>query len=209
MENISAQIDRQKLVTDHLTMAERMWRKAARSLPRAIDRDDLRSAALLGLVEAAQKFDPTRTPVERFPAYACRRIHGAVYDYLRELDCLSRGQRAQVKAGMAEPIRVVSLNAMYHAWENNDEHSGNQPANLDEILAWPERPRDKHAEQRVEDVLALLEPRYREILSAVYLHGMTGCALAARMGVAPSRVSQLINEAIRIVRERVGYAVPA
>ncbi len=87
--------------------------------------------------------------------------------------------------------------------------SASEQTNFDALLAWPEPYRDRHAEQRVDDVLALLEPRYREILSAVYLHGMTGCALAARMGVAPSRVSQLISEAVRIVRERVGYAIPA
>ncbi len=50
-------------------------------MPAAVDQENLEGAGLLGLVEAAQHFDPTRGV--SFKTFAYRRIRGAILDELR------------------------------------------------------------------------------------------------------------------------------
>lgn len=54
-------------------------------------REDLESAGLIGLLQALDQYDPARgTP---FASFAYSRIRGALIDYLRTIDPLSRDQR--------------------------------------------------------------------------------------------------------------------
>jgi RNA polymerase sigma factor for flagellar operon FliA len=69
--------------------------KVARNLPPHVDRDDLLAAGLLGLTEAAQRFDAVRKVP--FHSYAIPRIWGAMLDELRRYDWLSADLRGQVK----------------------------------------------------------------------------------------------------------------
>ncbi len=63
-------------------------------------REDLESVGLMGLLQALEQYDPARgTP---FSTFAYGRIRGALIDYLRSIDPLSRDQRrklAEVQAG--------------------------------------------------------------------------------------------------------------
>src|SRR3954468_8196974 len=66
---------RNEHVTRHLACVDRVVKRLARRLPRHVDLDDLRSAGMIGLIEAAERFDPTRN--ENFEAFAEFRIRGA------------------------------------------------------------------------------------------------------------------------------------
>lgn len=57
----------------------------------ALDYEDLLSQAVVGLIDAVDRFDPTRGI--KFETYAYHRIRGAVMDMLRELDWLPRSVR--------------------------------------------------------------------------------------------------------------------
>ena len=60
-----------------------------------MDRDDLTSAGLAALVQAAQAFDPERgVPFNR---YAATRIRGAIVDELRSIDWASRSVRRRAR----------------------------------------------------------------------------------------------------------------
>ncbi len=59
------------------------------------DRDDLIGYGTIGLIEAVDRFDPTRNT--SFESYAITRIRGSIYDELRASDFLSRGSRKKVK----------------------------------------------------------------------------------------------------------------
>lgn len=87
----AASARRNVLVTEHLACVEKVARRLARKLPRHVDVDDLRSAGMLGLIEAAERFDPSRG--EKFEAFAEFRIRGAMLDDLRSRDSLSRDMR--------------------------------------------------------------------------------------------------------------------
>lgn len=61
-----------------------------------IDLDELIQEASLGLLAAAQRFDPQRGI--QFATFAYPRIQGAINDYLRRLDPLSQQDRGKVKS---------------------------------------------------------------------------------------------------------------
>jgi RNA polymerase sigma factor for flagellar operon FliA len=68
-----------------------------------LDADDLVSYGIIGLINAIDRFDPTRGV--RFEAFATARIRGAVIDQLRVLNWLPRSAVArvrQIEAALAE-----------------------------------------------------------------------------------------------------------
>ncbi len=64
-------------------------------LPAHVELQDLISSGALGLMEAMDKFDPSRGV--RFESFAETRIRGAMLDELRGMDWYSRGLRHRIK----------------------------------------------------------------------------------------------------------------
>lgn len=71
-----------KLIEENLFLAKKIASDKKKSLPNFIDFEDLQSAAYLGLVEAANRFDASRGIA--FSTFAYPRIFGAILDYLRQ-----------------------------------------------------------------------------------------------------------------------------
>ncbi|GAM09286.1 RNA polymerase sigma factor WhiG [Geobacter sp. OR-1] len=86
---------RDELIVAHLNHARRIARKIAAHLPPHLDRDDLMSAAVIGLIMAANRFDPTRGV--QFISFAEQRIRGTILDELRAQDWLTRSLREKFK----------------------------------------------------------------------------------------------------------------
>ena len=72
---------RDDLILGHLWLVKHIVGKLAARLPPGVDVDNLESAGMLGLVEAADRYNPSRG-VE-FRAFSSIRIRGAVVDELR------------------------------------------------------------------------------------------------------------------------------
>lgn len=84
-------VDREKIVMDYLPLVKYVVdRLPVASLPQ-ISRDDLISSGVIGLLKAADSFDPSRGI--RFKTYAIPRIRGAIIDELRKLDWIPRSLR--------------------------------------------------------------------------------------------------------------------
>lgn len=80
------------LVEANLPLVRHVVLQVAGHFPRHVDRQELARAGALGLVEAAQRFDPSRgVPFDRF---AARRIRGAILDAVRAVDWAPRSVRA-------------------------------------------------------------------------------------------------------------------
>ena len=62
-------------------------------------REDLEGAGLLGLLQALDTYDPERGV--QFVTHAYRRVRGALIDYLRSIDVLSRQKRQQLQEVLA------------------------------------------------------------------------------------------------------------
>jgi RNA polymerase sigma factor for flagellar operon FliA len=69
--------------------------RIAARLPSHIDATDLHSVGVIGLLEAANKFDPERG--NKFATYAEHRVKGAILDELRSMDWVSRGTRKKTR----------------------------------------------------------------------------------------------------------------
>ena len=75
--------DRDSLVLNNLNWADQIAVNQTKRLPRFIQLDEIKSAAYLGLVEAATRYrKETGVP---FTAFASVRVIGSITDYLREL----------------------------------------------------------------------------------------------------------------------------
>lgn len=85
----------QKLLNDHLPIVQFMVSDLLRKVPNYIQRDDLYSAGMLGLLQAVRSFDETREA--KFSTFARVRIQGALLDELRSRDWASRGVRQQAR----------------------------------------------------------------------------------------------------------------
>src|SRR6478609_1318734 len=79
------------LIVQHMPMVGHIVRETMTRVPSHVDRDDLTSAGLTALVQAAQAYDDERgVPFNR---YAATRIRGAIVDELRSVDWASRSVR--------------------------------------------------------------------------------------------------------------------
>jgi RNA polymerase sigma factor for flagellar operon FliA len=94
--------DREKLILDHVPLLKHLVGRMAFDLPASIDRDDLYGFGMIGLIQAADSWEPGRGL--KFSTYAYTKIRGAILDELRRLDFLPRGRREKVR----ELERVVS-----------------------------------------------------------------------------------------------------
>ena len=80
---------RNELVMSNLFLVAQVMNRTLAKLPRSVEADDVWSAGVLGLIDAAQRFDRTREV--RFKTYAETRVRGAMLDYLRSLSWAPRG----------------------------------------------------------------------------------------------------------------------
>lgn len=91
-----------ELVRQHLPLVKTVVGRIAMTLPAHVDHDDLHSAGVVGLLHAVRHYDESNGA--SFETYARIRIHGAVMDELRRMDCVSRTVREKarrVQAAMA------------------------------------------------------------------------------------------------------------
>jgi len=69
--------------------------KISMGMPQSIEFEDLVSYGIFGLLDAINKFDPSRGI--KFKTYAMTRIRGAIFDELRSIDWIPRSIRQKAK----------------------------------------------------------------------------------------------------------------
>jgi RNA polymerase sigma factor FliA len=226
-------------VTASLPFVEQLARRVAATMPHSIDIGDLVQDGVIGLIDAAHRFDEARGI--KFETFAERRIRGAMIDALRK-DAWPRGvrrQRRELEAAREELRRelghepsladlaakigsdekrlgrtIVRINAI----ESTSPLANNE--NLDEstlptalIPSEPEQPDEAYERQETKErvcaAIASLPPREQKVISLYYYGEATMKQIGAEIGVNESRVSQLHARAIRRLRDALGSMVPA
>ena len=91
----SSPAERQRLVESHLTFVRSVAAKVKEQLPREIEFDDLVSYGTQGLIEAAERYDPAHGTA--FSTFSYYRIRGAIFDGLRGMGWLPRGEYAKIR----------------------------------------------------------------------------------------------------------------
>jgi RNA polymerase sigma factor for flagellar operon FliA len=87
--------ERDQLILEHLPQIKYIAQRISTKLPSHVEMNDLVSSGVLGLLDAIDKFDPTRGV--KFKTYAELRIKGAILDSLRNLDWAPRSLRKKSK----------------------------------------------------------------------------------------------------------------
>lgn len=87
--------DRDALIMQHLPQVQKIVQRIAAHLPPNIDREDLVNSGVIGLIQSAERFDPSHG--NTFMTYAQTRIRGAVISELRARDYLSRHTRKNLR----------------------------------------------------------------------------------------------------------------
>jgi len=98
--------DRERLILDHLPLVKITVERISQALPPQVDREDLMEAGIVGLIEAANRFDPLQG--NDFSTYAKFRIRGAILDELRVNDWVPKSLR-QKSREMEEVFAKLEL----------------------------------------------------------------------------------------------------
>lgn len=210
------------LIEEHVDLAVGMARRMARRLPTSVAREDLESAALLGLTEAAARYDDSRR--EPFMGFAIKRVRGAILDYLRRNDLLTRrGRRAarevdearrELEARTGRAVTDGEIAA--HLGLSDDEFQSAYAnvrdvglVSISELGGLPQSsqtwtPKEYIERQQIRSALvrslAKLDERAQLILACYYQEGLNLREIGELLGVSESRVSQLHSSALAVLR---------
>lgn len=215
--------DRDALIEQHRSYVRALAVRAMQTLPFAVDLNDLVAYGEIGLVEAAERYDPLRGVA--FTTFAHYRIKGAINDGLREMGYYTRSSTHRVRW-------VANANDLLQSAA--DDEGGDAPTGAsveDEIAnaqtlidalipvyllslgsdAVPEVA-DPHAlsMEKIEErelvrivlgVVRELSEDEQQLLDALYFKHVSMTELAARLGVTKSWVSRLHSRAIAHLRD--------
>jgi RNA polymerase sigma factor FliA len=209
---------------------EKVARRLARRLPAHVEIDDLISSGVIGLMEAAERFDPNR--VDRFEAFAEFRIRGAMLDDLRSRDTLSRDMRR-----LSNELRDATrrLEAQLGRTPDHEEIAKRLGVGVDELYARQqklsgssvvgiddagpdllERTGDQTAADPFEAAsrrellgrlvggIGDLPEKMQQVLSLYYCDNLNLKEIGTVLGVTESRVCQIHGEATRRLRDTLG-----
>ncbi len=87
---------RDRLILHYSSLVKYVAGRVSAGLPSTIDRSDLASYGIFGLIDAIERFEPERGL--KFETYAMARIKGAILDELRGTDWVPRSVRAKARA---------------------------------------------------------------------------------------------------------------
>jgi RNA polymerase sigma factor for flagellar operon FliA len=85
----------ERLINEYAPLVGYIAGRLRSHLPQHIDEGDLNQWGLLGLVDAIERYDPTRAV--KFETFAMARIRGAIIDELRGLDWVPRQVRSRAR----------------------------------------------------------------------------------------------------------------
>ena len=217
-----------------LPFVEALARRMAATMPHSIDLSDLVQDGVIGLIDAAERFDEKRGI--KFETFAERRVRGAMIDALRK-DAWPRGVRRvrrELEAAR-EKLRLTlghepSLADLAAAIGSDEKRLGKTIVrintiestsplscgdNVDEtqlpavfVPVEPERPDQAYERTevrlRVRAAIETLPVREQRVICLYYYDEVTMKEIGAELGVNESRVSQLHARALRRLRDALG-----
>ncbi|MCL2845403.1 MAG: FliA/WhiG family RNA polymerase sigma factor [Chitinivibrionia bacterium] len=90
-----SKVAKDKLLAEYAGLVKYIAERVGYTLPRSVDKQDLVSCGILGLIKAVETFDPNKEI--KFETFASHKIRGAILDELRALDWVPRSVRQKTK----------------------------------------------------------------------------------------------------------------
>jgi RNA polymerase sigma factor FliA len=221
------------LVRQNLPLVGHLVRETMSRVPAHVNRDDLTSAGLAALVQAARSYDAERGV--SFGRYASTRVRGAILDELRSVDWASRSVRRrarqvdEVRNSLAVQIGrlptdgeiAAVLGVGAHEIAANEEDvsravvmslQGFGEAPIDDMLASQIPGPEELIEHRekvayLQDAVAELPDRLRVVIDGYFYGERPMAEIAEELGVTESRVSQMRAEALVLLKDALNSAL--
>lgn len=227
---------RDRVVLEHLPLVRAIAVRVHENLPVHVDLDDLVHAGIMGLFDAATKYDSEKNVA--FSSYAKHRIKGAILDSLRQLDWASRDLRrrhkqveaatrdlaTQLQRNPTEDEVASKLGVEVDRWRqmmvdlrNVGLVSASTRSSDNEDLPAPEFPTspDTHpdsicAKEELRSMLATamrtLPERYQKVVMYYYANELTMKEIGGMLGINESRVSQIHKAALEKMANALAQA---
>jgi len=217
------------LVMAHLGMVKRVALHLKVRIPPFMELDELMQVGMIGLLEAARAFDPTKG-IE-FESFALSRVRGAILDEVRQLSYLPRSAVAFNKSENEAINFLASELGRTPTQSELAEHMGDDLEEFqkkrgnakrfetlsmevinDEVLGIAdERSRQPDAivehedfMRAVTDSIAELPERDQLLMSLYYVEELNLKEIGDVLGVTESRVSQLLTGIVKKLRLSLG-----
>lgn len=219
--------NRNRVATLYWPLVNKLARVQAGKLIDAVDADDLAQMGALGLLDAMERFQPERGI--SFTTFASRRIHGAMIDGLRDECDIPRIRRRRIRRREdatdqfrvtngrpptpAELVKMVGTKAAGASWPKheslnhtlfNDEGKARAAEGLfidrqatDPADAAEVKDSAAHAMQIIKTRCG---DRTASMVREYYQHGVTMRQIGDQYETVETRVSQLLEDARRVVR---------
>jgi RNA polymerase sigma factor for flagellar operon FliA len=217
--------ERAQFLESHLDLVRHVALRISARLPASVELDDLVHDGVVGLLDAAERFDPFRSV--RFRTYAESRIRGAILDGLRAKDWRPRSVR-HLKRSL--DAAIGELAATHGRAASEEEIARAMGVGLEEYRALladlsagallsiddlppatdpvstdgTERPDRvlEHADlvESLGEEIARLPERERNVLALYYHEGLNMKEVGAVLGITESRVCQLHSQAASRLR---------
>ena len=221
---------RDELIMRYLPLIKYVVGRMAVTPPTGLDYEDILSFGVFGLLDAVDKFDPSKGFV--FQTYAIPRIRGAILDELRKCDWFSRTGREKVqkynramekvlrdKGEMSDEfiMQEMGINADEY-YEVQELASRGYITSLDDTTPMDDGEvsveatladdretaadilDDESDKQQLVEAMQELPERERQMLSLYYYEGLTLKEIGTIMGVTESRVSQIHGKGLSMLR---------
>ncbi|MEA1983221.1 MAG: RNA polymerase sigma factor FliA [Campylobacterota bacterium] len=212
-----------ELAIQYLPAVKAMAFRLKERLPSSIDFSDLSAIGTEELIKLARRYDESLN--DSFWGYAKKRVYGAMLDYLRSLDILSRASRKLVKA--------IDYAVEEHLLTNDDEPTDEELALLldesvgkvhdariastiytvmplhdqlqvgDEGAALAQVEKDELVEV-IKKILSSYKEREQMIIQLYYFEELTLKEISEVLGITESRISQIHKSVIVKIKESIG-----
>lgn len=209
---------RDQLIFDNMQFAQKILGQMVASLPAGVEKDDLYSSALLGLTEAANKFEPDRGA--SFQTFAYPRIRGAIIDQLRKNSQLPQKvlkNIRQIRDAMEnieppatpESISSVTGLSVTQVEECLSAMKVCSPDTWDEIgglshyaIDCPsEKAEQAEMLEKMADCIEKLPTREKSVLMMYYLDSMLLKEIGAVFEISESRASRILARAELMLKQ--------
>ena len=212
-----------ELAIQYLPAVKAMAFRLKERLPSSIDYCDLSAIGTEELIKLARRYDESLN--DSFWGHAKKRVYGAMLDYLRSLDVLSRASRQLVK----QIDKAVDAYMAEHDEEPSDEelalilgedlekiHDARIASSIytvmpidDHLQAGDEGATLKKVEQDelvevIKKVLKTFKEREQLIIQLYYFEELTLKEISEILGITESRISQIHKSVINRIKESVG-----
>lgn len=213
---------RDAIVEKYLPYATSIAAKVVRTLSSDIDFDDVLCNARLGLLEAAERFDPSQNV--DFKTFAYYRIRGAIYDGLRKTGWLPRSLYSKIKFEQAaNDYLETQANSgtseffekeLKEVRESMNTLAGIYVMSVDatEDMELEDHNADKDIEQKAEfqklktlicDCIESLPDKERKLIKMYYFRGMTLEEAGEALGLSKSWTSRLHARSLELLFKKM------